>query len=142
MVETAIQDQGRAIVTSFLDRLGHENDVDGLMTLIAEDVVVDTPFSPAGLPTQFKGLAEVEARFGDARRPMPFFTFLDVEILATEDPERWVATCRSEGTQADGRGYANIYCWIFRVRAGKIDRWTEYYDPQKVMPFLDAIRID
>ncbi|AMK19936.1 MULTISPECIES: nuclear transport factor 2 family protein [Sphingobium] len=133
---------GRAIVQQFLDKLGHENDVDGLLELITPDVAVYTPFSPEGLPTRFNGRDEVDARFGDARRPMPYFTFLDVEILATEDPDRWVATCRSEGRQADGRNYANIYCWIFRLRDGKIAAWTEYYDPQKVMPFLDSITTD
>lgn len=134
--------QDRAIVQAFLDKLGHENDIDGLLALIADDVVVETPFSPEGLPTRFEGKAEIDARFGDARRPMPYFTFLDTQIFATEDRELWFVTCRSEGEQADGRRYTNIYCWMLRIRDGRIIWWREYYDPQKVMPFLDNIRID
>jgi ketosteroid isomerase-like protein len=134
--------ENRAIVQAFLDKLDRENDVDGLLGLIDENVDVWTPFSPAGQPTRFKGRREVDLRFGNARRPMPAFEFLDVEILATEDPERWVATCASRGVQADGRRYANIYCWLFRIRSGKIVAWTEYYDPQPVMPFLENISMN
>jgi len=129
----------REIVQIFFDKLGHENDVDGLLDFIADDVVVETPFAPAGLQTRFEGKAEIDARFGDARRPMQFFHFLDLRIFATEDPEVWFATCASEGKQADGRSYANSYCWMFRVREGLIRWWREYYDPQPVMPFLENI---
>ena len=56
-----------------------------------------------------------------------------MEILATEDPERWVATCHSRGTMGNGRAYQNRYCWLFRIRDGKIVWWAEYFDPQEVL---------
>ena len=139
MTDASGRDRDRAIVQAFMDKLGHENDVDGLLALLAEDVEVWTPFAPAGLPKRFKGIAEIDARFGDARRPMPFFSFFDVMIRGTDDPACWVVTCRSEGEQVDGRKYTNIYCWMFWLRDGRIRAWTEYYDPQQVMPFLDHI---
>ena len=64
---------------------------------------------------------------------MPSLAFLDLEILATEDPERWVATCRSEGEAGSGLPYANTYCWLFRIRDGLIVWWAEYFDPQQVL---------
>lgn len=132
-------EDGRRITRAFLDKLGAENDIDGWLAMIAEDVVVETPFAPAGQPTRFEGLREIDMRFGNARRPMLEFTFNDEQIFATEDPELWMATCTSQGRQSDGRTYSNIYCWLLRIRGGKIIWWREYYDPQQVMPFIDNI---
>jgi ketosteroid isomerase-like protein len=123
----------RAIVEQFFHRLGSGNDVDGWLALLDADISVDTPFSPKGTEVHFAGIEAVERRFGDARRRMPELHFLDLEILATEDPQRWLATCRSEGRRGDGRAYRNIYCWLFRIVADKIVWWAEYFDPQEVM---------
>ncbi len=129
----SVAPSSREVVAAFFARLGVENDVDGWHELLADDVVASTPFSVTGEPTRFEGRAAIEARFGAARRRMPTLVFLDLEILATEDPERFVATCRSEGSMASGAGYANTYCWLFRIAGGRIAAWTEYFDPQQVL---------
>ena len=123
----------RAVVTAFFDKLGTVGDLDGWHALLSDDVVVHTPFSPTGDATRFAGRAEIEARFGAARRRMPSLRFYDLEVLATEDPQRFVATCRSEGSMANGAAYANTYCWLFTVVEGRITAWTEYFDPQQVL---------
>jgi ketosteroid isomerase-like protein len=123
----------RAVVAGFFHLLGAGSDVDGWLELIHDDIEVDTPFSPTGEAVRFEGKEAIERRFGDARRRMPEFSFFDVDILATEDPDRWVATCRSEGVAGSGARYTNIYCWIFRLRDGRIVHWTEYFDPQQVL---------
>ena len=123
----------REIVEQFFHRLGSGNDVDGWLALLDPNITVDTPFSPKGDAIRFEGIEAIERRFGDARRRMPELHFLDLEILATEDPERWVATCRSEGKRGDGLGYKNTYCWILRIRNGRIVWWAEYFDPQEVL---------
>ena len=98
----------RAIVEQFFHRLGEGSDVDGWLALLAPEITVDTPFSPKGDAVRFEGIDAVARRFADARRRMPALRFYDLEILATEDPERWIATCRSEGTRGDGAPYQNI----------------------------------
>lgn len=126
----------RRLIETFFDKLGGEGDTDALLALLSPEIRVETPFAPAGQPMHFRGKDEIRARFGGARGAMGTFEFYDIEILATEDSERWLATCRSRGRHTDGREYANTYCWIFRVRDGRILWWREYYDPQQVMPFL------
>ncbi len=123
----------RAIVEAFFHRLGDGNDIDGWLALLSDEIEVDTPFSPTGEPTRFEGREAVERRFADARRRMPALSFVDLEILATEDAERWVATCRSVGEMGNGTPYANTYCWILRIRGGRIVWWCEYFDPQQVL---------
>ncbi|MEY4372372.1 MAG: hypothetical protein RL219_1141 [Actinomycetota bacterium] len=123
----------RQIVEQFFHRLGSGNDVDGWLALLDPSITVDTPFSPTGDATRFEGITAVERRFADARRRMPELHFYDLDILATEDPERWVATCRSEGRRGDGKPYQNRYCWLFRIRGERIVWWCEYFDPQEVL---------
>jgi ketosteroid isomerase-like protein len=132
----------RQIVHEFLYRLGEGNDVDGWLALLSPDVVVDTPFAPKGAPIHFEGLKEIGHRFGDARRPMQALKFFDIEILSTEDPERWVATCKSEGILSDGSRYKNQYCWMLRIRDNHVVWWCEYYDPQELMAISQDFRPD
>jgi ketosteroid isomerase-like protein len=122
----------RDVVLAFFELLG-SGDVETWLGLLADDVVVDTPFAPEGTPTRFEGIAAVSDRFGDARRRMRSLAFLEIEALRTERADRWVVTCRSEGVMGDGRIYQNRYCWLFSVRQGRIVAWTEYFDPQEVM---------
>ncbi|MFA5525168.1 MAG: nuclear transport factor 2 family protein [Tissierellales bacterium] len=129
----------RHIVSQFLENLGEAGDTEALVKLLSPQISVDTPYSPPGQPTHFEGIDEVAARFAGARSAMQLFRFLNIEILATEDPERWVATCDSEGQHIDGRSYANTYCWIFRIKDGQIHWWCEYYNPQPLMVFMDVI---
>jgi ketosteroid isomerase-like protein len=108
-------------------------EVDAWLDLLHDDVDVDTPFAPTGSPTRFVGKAEVATRFGDARRRMRALSFLDVDAVATARPGLWLVTCRSEGVMGDGADYRNRYCWLLRVRDGRIAGWTEYFDPQEVV---------
>jgi len=123
----------REVVEQFFLRLGEAHDVDGWLALLDDEVVADTPFSPKGDPTRFSGKEAVERRFADARRRMPALRFYDQEILATEDPQRWLVTNQSEGTRGDGKPYANTYCWILHIRDGKVVWWAEYFDPQQLV---------
>jgi uncharacterized protein len=125
-------------IEAFFHRLGSGDDVDGWLDLLADDVVVSTPFAPFGSPREFVGKAAVTDRFAGSRRRFASLDFLDLEILATEDEHRWVATCRSEGERLDGRHYRNRYCWIIHVRDERVVAWTEYFDPQEVI----ALRTD
>ncbi len=127
------RDGAREVIDAFFDLLGG-GDVDTWLALLADDVSVDTPFAPDGDPQHFDGLDAVRTRFGDARRRMRDLQFLDIDVMATDRPGRWVVTCRSTGTFADGRSYQNRYCWLLDVTAGgQIGGWVEYFDPQEVL---------
>jgi ketosteroid isomerase-like protein len=120
------------LATRFLGLLG-DGDIDAWLALLHDDIVIDTPFAPAGEPTTFAGRDEIERRFGNARRRMQALAFLDVEVDDTTTPGRVLVTCRSEGTMGDGSSYANRYCWIIDTDGEHITRVTEYFDPQPVL---------
>ncbi len=125
-------EQDRATIFQFFTLLGDGN-IDEWLKLIDKDVRVTTPFAEKGSPTLFQGIEAVNARFGDARKGMEELLFYDIDLLATEDPTRWVATCRSKGLIPGGIKYQNHYSWYFRMKAGLIAEWVEYFDPQETM---------
>jgi uncharacterized protein len=64
------------------------------------------------------------------------FAWRDVEIRATEDPELFVTTARSEAVLVSGDNYANDYIMITRVRGGLIAEHTEYFNPLPIVEML------
>lgn len=120
----------RAVVQAFFDRLGCLGDTDGWLQLLAEDVVADTPYAPPGDPARYEGIDAVRRRFAEVRKAFDHLEFFDIEILGTDDPHRYVATCKSEGRRHDGQIYSNTYVWFFRVVEDRVQWWAEYFDPQ------------
>ena len=61
------------------------------------------------------------------------FDWHDVVIRATEDPELFVVTARSDVLLRSGQHYANGYVMLTRVRGGKILEHVEYFNPLPVL---------
>jgi uncharacterized protein len=98
---------------------------------IADDVVVEWPFSPPGRPKRVEGRAAFEAlaRAGRAALPVRFEHFSDVVMHETTDPEvviveyRLGATVLTTGHQASAP-----FVLMLRVRDGEIVHVREYQD--------------
>ncbi|MGW1783724.1 nuclear transport factor 2 family protein [Streptomyces sp. NPDC002143] len=104
---------------------------------LADDIVMDFPLSPEGLPRHVEGR---EAAVAVIRSIVPDFwkeirsTRMDIRFEA--DPERCVAEFASEGILANGKPYIQSYVSLFTVRDGKIVQYAEYCDP---FPILDGL---
>jgi ketosteroid isomerase-like protein len=140
-MERPNNDAACRVADLFLKCLGERNDINRLMALISKDIVVSTPFAPDGQLTEFRGQDQVLQRFAGSRQSMKEFSFSNVDIIPTQRQGLVIATCRSSGQHVDGRPYSNEYCWLFQIEKGQITWWCEYYDPQKLMPFLNEIQI-
>jgi len=123
-----------ALARRFLDLLGGGG-TEKKQALLADDIVIETPFAPTGEPTVFRGRDEADARFGAARRRMRSLHFVDIDIDTTRTPGRVLVRCASNGEMGDGTAYANRYCWIIDTEpeAERIVAVTEYFDPQAVL---------
>ncbi|MFI5932362.1 nuclear transport factor 2 family protein [Actinoplanes sp. NPDC051494] len=97
--------------------------------MLAEDVVLETPFARPGRPTSQTGrdtvLAYVEA--GHASVPFRFEDCRTLAIHDTTDPETIVveyeltATMKTTGTSASAP-----FIGVLTVHDGRITRWREY----------------
>ncbi|GAA3737838.1 hypothetical protein GCM10022225_20910 [Plantactinospora mayteni] len=99
---------------------------------LAEDVVVEMPFAPAGRPNRIEGRREFLefAAAGRANLPLRFDDCRNVVIHETADPEVIVveyelaATVTTTGVSASAPFIA-----VLRVRDGLVAHWREYQNP-------------
>lgn len=98
---------------------------------VSPEIVIRLPFAPPGVPQEMHGRAQALA----AMEPtwVNRFTWHEVKILRTEDPELLVTTARSEVAMANGKPYENRYVMLTRVRGGQVVEHAEYFNPLPVM---------
>lgn len=108
--------------------------------LLAEDVVVETPFSPPGM-RRHEGreawLAFYRAR--SAVLPVRFEQFRELATHQTGDPEVLVVEYELAGTvTTSGRRASATLIGVLRVRDGRIQHWREYQD---VLAISEALKL-
>jgi ketosteroid isomerase-like protein len=105
-------------------------DVDGIAGLVAEDVVIENPFAPAGHPARVEGRESfrdrLAARMGGSIR---FDRFADVAWHQSTDPEVVVVEFELHGRIPD-HAFTRRYIQVVRVRDGQVIHWRDYFDPQ------------
>lgn len=108
--------------------------------LLAEDVVVETPFSPPGM-RRHEGreawLAFYRAR--SAALPVRFEQFRELATHQTDDPEVIVVEYELAGTvTTTGLRASATLIGVLRVRDGLIQHWREYQD---VLAISEALNL-
>lgn len=101
---------------------------------VADDVVIRLPFAPPGVANELRGFDHAVHVLGAIWSFKKHFTWHDVLIRKTEDPELVLTTARSEAQLLD-RQYANNYIMLTRFRDGKVVEHIEYFNP---LPVMDA----
>jgi uncharacterized protein len=101
----------------------------------ADDVVIRLPFAPPGVANELRGLGSAVAALSALWSAKKSFTWHDVVIRKTEDPELYVTTARSEAVLLSGQHYANSYVILTRIRNGKVHEHVEYFNP---LPVIEA----
>ncbi len=99
--------------------------------LYAEDVVVETPFSPPGTRRRTEGRDEWLAFSGASRAALPvrFEEYREIAVHETADPQVLVAEYELTGTvTTTGRRATARFIGVLGVRDGRIALWREYQD--------------
>jgi uncharacterized protein len=112
-------------------------DYEAWSAVAAGDLVIRTPFAPPGLPKICEGRDVCLAMARKYGTMINKFTYFDVELHTTDDPELIMGTARSEALTASGGRYANQYCIVSRVKAGRVADYAEYFDPLQIIAAAD-----
>jgi ketosteroid isomerase-like protein len=102
----------------------------------SSDLRVTLPYAPPGVAAEmlgFEAARETLSRHWDSKQS---FEWRDVVTKATEDPELYVTTARSEAVMTSGQRYANSYVMLTRVRGGMIVEHAEYFNPLPIVELL------
>jgi len=98
---------------------------DDLADCYAEDVVIEIPFAPAGVPKTSEGREILRKRFHQAGDRRTITKADRVSVRQTSDPEVLVAEFDLHGV-LDGKPYVASYCLVMTVRNGEIVRSRDY----------------
>jgi len=102
----------------------------------SEDLVIRLPYAPPGVTPEVRGFAAARDMLSHHWAGKQRFDWLDVVIRATEDPELFVTTARSDVLMQSGAPYGNDYVMFTRVRDGKVVEHAEYFNPLPVLEML------
>ena len=102
----------------------------------SDDLVFRLPYAPPGVTEEVRGFAAAREMLSHHWAGKQRFDWLDVVILATEDPELFVTTARSDVLMDGGVPYGNDYVMLTRVRDGKVVEHAEYFNPLPVLEML------
>ncbi|MCK9895797.1 nuclear transport factor 2 family protein [Frankia sp. AgB32] len=129
----------REVVEQIL-RAGRDLDAETLLALMASDGYIEWPYRPAGVPARLRGHAEIRAYLASAAKaPIRWNEFVDVVMHETVDPEVVIVEYEGHGTvTTTGAPYLQNVIAVFRVRAGRIISWRDYFNPLA----LAAARVD
>lgn len=97
--------------------------------LLAEDVVIETPFAAPGRPTRTEGKQRVleYTQGSQAVFPVRFDDCRNVVVHETTDPEVIVVEYELVGTHtATGITASAPFIGVLRTRDGKLAHWREY----------------
>lgn len=96
--------------------------------LLADDIVVETPFSPPGM-RRHEGREAWLAFYASRPLPFRFEEFREVTTIEAADPEVLVVEYELTGTVLNtGLAGSASFIAILRVRDGRIALWREYQD--------------
>jgi hypothetical protein len=129
-------DDAVTVVRRYLEAL-RRLDPEAMFAEVADDMVLELPVAPEGLPSRVEGKAAFVQFFGPVAGGLwKEITFPTLDVRAEADPELVVAEYTSVGTFANGKPYANTYVNLCRVRDGKIVETKEFFNPMALLPGL------
>lgn len=102
----------------------------------SDDVVIRLPYAPPGVMEEVRGFEAAREMLSHHWGNKQRFDWIDVVIRATEDPELFVTTARSDVLMDGDVPYANDYVMFTRVREGKVVEHAEYFNPLPVLEML------
>lgn len=120
------EEQNKAIVKAFYDA-GNHGDMDSCFSLISDDICW-TNIGTTSLSGTFRGKQELQEKLlGPLFGRLKAGISTQVHNLIAEG-DYVVAQTSGRAETLDGQPYNNSYCWIVRIRDGKISEVTEYMD--------------
>ncbi|WP_285666199.1 nuclear transport factor 2 family protein [Actinorhabdospora filicis] len=106
--------------------------------LLAEDLVVETPFSPPGM-RRYEGREAWLRFFAERALPVRFHEIRDIAVHDTADPGVIVVEYELSGTvTTTGVTASATFVGVLGVRDGLIRLWREYQDVRAIAEALAA----
>lgn len=110
---------------------------DSFMDLVADDIVMEFPFSWAGLPAQLNGSAEIAQHLEGLSGLITLDRMGEPLVHETTDPELVIVEVDGAGRGVTtGEPYEQRYICVIRTRNGRIVHYKDYWNPLAILRTL------
>jgi uncharacterized protein len=132
-----LREVNTAIVRRYIDAI-NSWDFATMRELLADDAVFEMPFAPSGFERKIVGREDILAFLETVPEIIDAENLHDVRFATHHsDAGEIVAEYRSDMViKPTNAEYRNEYIARFTIRAGKITRFAEYYDPIRLVVAL------
>jgi len=128
-------EQNREIMAGVMDALSR-GDTKPFAEAMADDFTWRLTGSTAWSGV-YAGKDDVRGRLIKALFAQFSTTYTNTPRRILADGDHVVVECRGEVSTTKGKSYNNEYCWVVRMREGKMAELTEYFDTALVTDALD-----
>lgn len=122
-----VSNAAKASVDAFFTAL-ERLDVPAFMNAWSDDGRQIMPLSPDGFPKELKDKAAIQKQYSGLPESYASMSF-PRKIFATDDPNTFIVQYTGRIPLKDGGEYNNNYVGLFTLKGGKVQRFTEYFDP-------------
>jgi ketosteroid isomerase-like protein len=108
--------------------------------MMAEDAVMEFPYAPPGGPRRLEGRAAMTAHLRGLAGVIEIHRMRDLVVHRTLDPDTRILEfgCEGRGVQT-GRPYDQRYISVITLRAGRIARYVDYWNPLVVLETIGGV---
>lgn len=103
-------------------------DIPSFMNVWADGARQVMPLSPEGFPKELNGKGAIYNQYKGLPENYTSMKF-PRRVFATDDPGKVIVQYHGIIPLKGGSEYNNNYVGVFEVRGGKVERFTEYFDP-------------
>jgi len=112
-------------------------DAESFLDLVANDIVMEFPFSFPGAPARLDGRAEIAQHLQSLAGMITLDRMGEPFVHATMDPELTIVEVAGSGRGVmTGEPYEQRYICVIRTRNGRIVHYKDYWNP---LAFLRAL---
>lgn len=122
-----VSDDNKAAIENFFTAL-EKLDIPAFMKVWTDNAKQSMPLAPNGFPRELNGKAAIFNQYKGLPENYTKMSF-PRKISATDNPNKVIVQYNGIIPLKDGGEYNNNYVGIFEIRNGKIERFTEYFDP-------------
>lgn len=117
-----------ALADEYLEAVG-TLDIERLAAVLHDDVVLEVPFAPEGVPSRTEGKAAVVEYYSSIPDLVTPLGFGDRKIDTLENPDELVTEYSSDCTIIPtGKRYQNTYIARVSIKDGAVVRFAEYFN--------------
>lgn len=113
------------------------------LEMLADDGVMEFPYSPPGLPSRLDGKAAIARHLEGLGAVIAFDRMGSPVVHATTDPDMTILEFEGSGRSVStGELYDQRYISVIRTDAGRIVHYRDYWNPLVVLRALRGSVVD